>query len=200
MSETTKRGRPAHRIPPKSADMLLMLRLLTKVTNDAKTRKQLVATVRAFLDAGWTLASVADACHVTRQTVFNWKQESEALDITKLVAMDVPPFVSSSPAKVERKPKAMLSEADVKELLMLHDIAKRNRRGRVGTQSFTAECSQRFTDMVWNLHNDKGVSIYAIAKAVGVTVAALQFRLVRYGYKTTTGKSKSYQPMQRLSA
>ena len=42
---------------------------------------------------------------------------------------------------------------------------------------------------------ESGVSGYRLAKELGVTHSAILFRLVRYGYATTEGKSKTYRQL-----
>jgi hypothetical protein len=53
--------------------------------------------------------------------------------------------------------------------------------------------AEEYTRLVDLEHNARGVSLYRLAQLLGVTHGALRFRLVRYGYKTTTSESRVYK-------
>jgi hypothetical protein len=56
--------------------------------------------------------------------------------------------------------------------------------------------AEEFTALLNYAHKIEGVSLYRLAKTLGVTHAAIRFRLCRYGYlKPGLGKSGVYSPV-----
>ena len=179
-------GRRTQRIhltlPQEAKDTLLSLKGMTKK-----------AYIKNLLDKGWTYQSIADVLGVTRQAVEIYskpkykKQDrqqawEQALADTKSFPM---PELPTTPIYKTQRVEA--SAEAVAELKRLHDIAKQV-RGK--GQKHRAEADQ-FTRLAWE-QVQQGISVYSLAKSIGITTAALQFRFVRYGYKVSNGKSKAY--------
>jgi Zn-dependent peptidase ImmA (M78 family) len=61
---------------------------------------------------------------------------------------------------------------------------------------FRAE-AEEYTNLLWKVVSEEGVTLYRLAKSLGVTHSALRFRLIRYGYikPSSDVKSKVYQPI-----
>jgi hypothetical protein len=58
------------------------------------------------------------------------------------------------------------------------------------------EEAEEYTKLLNYAHTVEGVTLYRLAKRLGVTHGALRFRLVRYGYKKpVTATSKVYNPI-----
>jgi hypothetical protein len=58
------------------------------------------------------------------------------------------------------------------------------------------EEAEEYTKLLNHAHTVEGVTLYRLAKRLGVTHGALRFRLVRYGYKKpVTATSKVYTPI-----
>jgi hypothetical protein len=56
--------------------------------------------------------------------------------------------------------------------------------------------AEEYTWLVNYAHTVEGVTLYRLAKRLGVTHGALRFRLARYGYKSpVSGASKAYTPI-----
>jgi hypothetical protein len=56
--------------------------------------------------------------------------------------------------------------------------------------------AEEYTRLLNQAHVEEGVTLYRLAKRLGVTHGALRFRLVRYGYKTpVNATSKVYTPI-----
>ena len=53
--------------------------------------------------------------------------------------------------------------------------------------------AEEFSSLLNQVINVEGVPASHVAKLIGITHGAIQFRLVRYGYASTSGKSKAYQ-------
>jgi hypothetical protein len=57
------------------------------------------------------------------------------------------------------------------------------------------EAAQEYTRLLWHAITVEGVTTYSLAKDLGITHAAIQTRLVRYGYLITQGTSPAYRPL-----
>jgi len=77
----------------------------------------------------------------------------------------------------------------LERLLELQPDAQKNRHN---SNEFW-DAAKEYTALVWEVHNQDGVTLYRLAKRLGLTHGALRFRLARYGYKLPqTGVSKVY--------
>ncbi len=64
---------------------------------------------------------------------------------------------------------------------------------RSNSPRYRAE-AEEYTYLLNQAHKEQGVTLYRLAKLLGVTTSAIAFRLVRYGYRTTElGKSPAYR-------
>jgi hypothetical protein len=65
-----------------------------------------------------------------------------------------------------------------------------------GSGSAYRKEAEEYTALINHAHMVEGVTLYRLAKRLGVTHGALRFRLVRYGYITPkTGVSGVYKPV-----
>jgi hypothetical protein len=55
---------------------------------------------------------------------------------------------------------------------------------------------EEYTALLWHAHSVEGVTLYRLAKRLGITHGAVRFRLVRYGYLATKGKSTAYKTIK----
>jgi hypothetical protein len=84
------------------------------------------------------------------------------------------------------------SPETLKRLLELQPYAQ---QVRSSGKKYRAE-AEEYTSLLNHAHTVEGVTLYRLAKRLGVTHGALRFRLVRYGYKkTVTATSKVYNPI-----
>jgi hypothetical protein len=140
--------------------------------------------------AGWTLQSLATPLKLTRESVrlYGLKEpKSEVLAKVKHLPIVTPPVIELFVERVKRvKPDPQVI-AQLKELqpkaFMVRGKGKSNR-----------EEAELYTRLIYELM-ESGVSGYRIAKELGVTHSALAFRLVRYGYTTSNGTSRSYRKL-----
>ena len=163
-----------------------------------KEKELRAAYVYALRSKGWTLQAVGDSLGVTRERVR--QLESEAIpELVYLVqqapgSYPVPELpteevtVYSGAEYVEPKPETLA------RLRVLQPIAQAIRwdhtKGRAEAEEYTA--------LLWKAHTEEGVSVYRLAKLLGITHGAIQFRFARYGYKETkTGQSKAYKVIKR---
>jgi len=139
---------------------------------------------------GWTLQSLATPLKITRESIrlYTLKEPSgEVLAKVRHLPIIEPPVIEVFVERVKRvKPDPQVI-AQLKELqpkaFLVRGKGKNNR-----------EEAELYTRLIHELM-ESGVSGYRIAKELGVTHSALAFRLVRYGYATSNGKSRSYRQL-----
>ena len=166
-------------LPKEVSDILICLPL--------DERKAYVFELRKV---GWTLQSLATPLKLTRESIrlYGLKEpKSEVLAKVKHLLIVKPPVIEVFVERVKRvKPDPQVI-AQLKELqpkaFMVRGKGKSNR-----------EEAELYTRLIYELM-ESGVSGYRIAKELGVTHSALAFRLVRYGYATSNGTSRSYRQL-----
>lgn len=165
----------------------------TTVGDDTETRNLYIAALRR---AGWTLQSISAVTGITRERV---RQIAESAP--EGITLDDALIVPSPPLKPVRARKQYL-EPDAAKLARLLELQPAAQQNRHNTDEYR-EAAEEYTALVWEVHNQDGVTLYRLAKRLGLTHGALRFRLARYGYKIPeTGKSKVYtriDPSHRVS-
>lgn len=145
------------------------------------------AYAKRLWDNGWTLQSIATPLGVTRQAI---EQYIKSKSVVNGVGFDESsqfsvPEVPSTPIYKTKREEVSLDV--LKKLKELHEIAS---KVRSKSPKYREEAEQ-FTRLAWEqVQGD--VTTYSLAKSLGITNGALLSRFVRYGYKTTNGKSKAY--------
>ena len=159
--------------------------------NDNTTRDRLII---GLVDANWTYEAISNASGLTRERVRQIASASKRLAAEFDIDVDVE--IPEPPLKPERpKPTYIEPHPDtLKRLLELQPYAQQVRAN--GTKY--REEAEEYTALLNHAHTVEGVTLYRLAKRLGVTHGALRFRLVRYGYKKpVTAKSKVYEPIIR---
>lgn len=161
-------------------------------------RNQYVWRLRT--EEGWSLESIGQAIGVTREMVRLIVKELSNTSFTLLPTVShlvVPKRERYEKVTLKRKP------LDPSVLLRLKELHARATllRGKSVDNRFEA---QEFTRLI---HEQTllGVSTYTIAKELGLTIGAINLRLIRYGYRETQGKSRAltrikYNPQQKKEA
>lgn len=156
-----------------------------RVGEDLETRNLYSAALRR---AGWTLQSISAVTGVTRERIrqINDKVTEDALaDLPDTLPVPSPPAKAVRARKVYLEPDA----AKLARLLELQPLAQQNRHN----SGEFRQAAEDYTALVWEIHDGDGVTLYRLAKRLGVTHGALRFRLARYGYKLPeSGVSKVY--------
>lgn len=135
---------------------------------------------------GWTLESIAEPFSITRERV---RQLSNLPAPNVELPADIPlPTPPEKPVKPKRVPTLPTDQATLDLLKELYAEAKlvRYRQPKHRTEA------ELFTKLVWQLVSTKQATTYSLAKYLGITTAALDTRLVRYGYRTSPGASRCY--------
>lgn len=159
-------------------------------TETAKLLKTLSMTdrkayVKRLCLAGWTYQSVADVFKVSRQAIEQYLKKSEPSEYAD--SLPIPEVPSDPIYKVQRQE---VNDDVLAQLKELHAKAKLV-RGKGKKYRYEAEL---FTKLAWE-QTQQGVSVYSLAKSLGVTHGALLFRFVRYGYATSDSQSKVFRQL-----
>lgn len=158
-------------------------------------------TLRAHIfvlrEAGWTLESIASPLGMSRERVRQianqvWDFDGARRD-SKVNGLE---FVPAPPERVKRErkesvPRPRPTADNLARLLELQPLVQ---QVRANSPKYRVE-AEEYTKLIAHEHNDRGVSLYRLAKELGVTHGALRFRLVRYGYKQTESESRVYKPI-----
>lgn len=176
-----------HKLPQEVVDAF------TKIGSDTQMRN---AYIRKLRENQWSLQAIADAVGgMTRERVrqiVNGVYENSGSASTLSSSMNFP--VPVPPLKPVKEPKvyAEPSEQTLSRLLELQPLAQ---QVRSHSPKFRQE-AEEYTALINHAHTVEGVSLYRLAKRLGVTHGSLRFRMARYGYlKTHNSKSTCYKPI-----
>lgn len=144
--------------------------------------------IRGLRFKGWTLEAIASASSLTRERVRQIASTPSSTSVSLTVEIPEPPIKPERPRPVYIEP----SPATLDRLLELQPYAQ---QVRSSGKKYRAE-AEEYTALLNHAHVNEGVTLYRLAKRLGVTHGALRFRLVRYGYKQPiTATSKVYTPI-----
>lgn len=152
------------------------------------------AYATALRKKGWTLTSIAKPLNLTRESIRQYAKIEVTEETQKKIANLPLPDVPSVPIVVSRYTRIPIEQGVMEQLKELYKKARMVR----GKSQNNREEAEQFTRLLWE-QVERGVTIYSIAQALGVTPSGLSFRLVRYGYTTSNGKSPAYNPMKHRS-
>jgi predicted transcriptional regulator len=143
------------------------------------------AYVKRLCLAGWTYQSVADVFKVSRQAIEQYLKKSEPSEYAD--SLPIPEVPSDPIYQVKRQ------EVTDDVLLELKEVYEKAKLVRGKGKKYRHE-AELFTKLAWE-QTQQGVSVYSLAKSLGVTHSALLFRFVRYGYTTTESQSKVFRKL-----
>lgn len=156
----------------------------------------IAAHIVALRQSGWTLDSIAQPLGMSRERVRQIGNTiidvPRALEVSAAHELDsvpaAPVRATKASTRVKRVPSPTPSPEVIERLLELQPLV---RQVRANSPAYRGE-AEEYTRL---LHEEskRGVTLYRLAKELGVTHGALRFRLVRYGYKNTTSNAKVYQ-------
>jgi len=167
-----------------------------KDLRDNKHTEMFADYVALLREEGWSLASIADPQGMTRERIRQIANSCKSLELAQAFADArgwVVPRVPKLEAKYLRKTPLPLkpSEETIARLLALKPVASSVRwtsnKGRAEAEEYVSIIAGEIK---------RGVSVYMVAKVLGVTPLAIRSRLSRYGHlPPTTGGSETYQAM-----
>ena len=175
-------------LPSHVADVLKSLE-----KDDTLVRNSYLAALRY---KGWTLQSIADAVGLTRERI-RQIETSTSMDLVEQIKMFPEQFpIPEIPTFTETRVVYETFEPNPATLARLKELQPYAQLVRSHSPRYRAE-AEEYAALLWKAHNDENVTLYHLAKCLGVTHGALRFRLVRYGYMTPSdgGKSKAYRPI-----
>jgi transcriptional regulator with XRE-family HTH domain len=152
--------------------------------------------IRSLADADWTFEAIAGASGITRERVrqisktqhMMWPADPKLSEHS----LDIP----EPPIKFE-KPKREYIEPSPKTLQRLLELQPYAQQVRSNGTKYREE-AEEYTALLNHAHTVEEVTLYRLAKRLGITHGAIRFRLVRYGYKKAiTATSKVYMPIIR---
>lgn len=170
-----------HTLPKEVIDAFLIL--------DNETRNAYIVALRK---AQWSLQSIADAVGgLTRERI---RQISDGrapmVDETKISYLPIP----TPPEKPKKEPR-VYAEPTPETLARLLELQPLAQQVRSHSPRFRKE-AEEYTALINHSHTVEGVSIYRLAKRLGVTHGSIRFRMARYGYLTTHNSNSScYKPI-----
>lgn len=156
------------------------------------SRNKRDAMIYYLYTVGWTYQAIADASGVTRE-----RTRQICMSMAGVAAYMLPETFPMFPAAPVHTPKLKKTYVEpspdtLSRLLALQPAAQ---KVRSSSKSFRKE-AEEYTALLNYAHKIEKVTLYRLAKRLGVTHGALRFRLARYGYLSpATGKSKVYKPV-----
>lgn len=143
--------------------------------------------VKSLRSVGWTLESISAVLGMSReavrQIIARGADESRAVGLP----LPIPPLV-----EVVEREKKVYAEPQPDRLARMLELQPLAQKVRSHSVDYRKE-AEEYTLLLHKTHVEDGVSIYRLAKRLGVTHGAIRFRLARYGYKPSPkGSSKVY--------
>lgn len=166
--------------------------LKTLEKDDTLVRNSYLAALRY---KGWTLQSIADAVGLSRERIRQIEVQvgQDLIEQIKMFPEQFP--LPDTPTITETRVVYEAYEPSPKTLERLKELQPYAQLVRSHSPKYRAE-AEEYAALLWKAHNEENVTLYHLAKCLGVTHGALRFRLVRYGYMTSiSGKSRAYKPI-----
>jgi len=132
------------------------------------------ANIQALAQVGWTGACIGESLGLTRERIRQITKDPEVMgDVT----IEVPEAPRVEHKEYSRRVVTMPDPEVLRGLLALKPIAQRARSSNSLGRAESAEYTRLLASEL-----SRGVSVYQLANALGVTNNAIRFRLMRYGY------------------
>lgn len=167
------------------SDVAEALRSIT----DKDTRSSYIKALRI---KDWTLSSIASAIGVTRERVRQLEKEASPSVMLEIMHSGEFPLPDPPQIAYEVKDPPVYIEPSAETLSRLLELQPVAQSVRYNHSAGRDE-AEEYTALLHFAHTVEGVTLYRLAKRLGITHGAIRFRLARYGYITPkTGKSKVY--------
>lgn len=164
-------------LPQETADLLKSLDLVGRNS-----------LIHALTNKGWTQASIGNALDLSRETIRQVIRGTTAQPLATEIVLPEPPRYPM-PTRVE------YTMPNPELLARLKELQPFAQQVRSSSKKFRSEAEEY--SYLLDQATKQGVTVYRLAKLLGVTPSAIQFRLVRYGYRNSNGESKSYQTIKK---
>ena len=169
------------------APTVVSLNLIPKT--DSHIRSGYIQVLRM---KGWTLESIGAALDLTRERVRQLEAKARPQDSLYVLSNPGTFPVPEIPKKTIYKEVSFFAEPSGKDLARLRQLQPLAALVRSNSPDYRAE-AEEFSALLNKVINVEQVPASHIARLLGVTHGAIMFRLVRYGYASSKGKSKAYQ-------
>lgn len=192
----SKRTMIKKQVPVTQHQTLPFIATVTLNTIDDKdTRAAYIYVLRM---KGWKLQAVADALGLTRERIRQIESKaSPALALHILADPGSFPVPELDTMEIEVLAPPVYVEPSPETLARLLELQPLAQKVRYDHTQYRKE-AEEYSALIWNTYSVEGVTLYRLAKRLGVTHGALRFRLVRYGYLLPkSGKSKCYTPIKQ---
>jgi|TARA_B110000971_G_C20032412_1_gene512123 hypothetical protein len=147
------------------------------------------ALIYALVSKSWTYEAVANASGLTRERV---RQIVRAVEkVSAEIHFDLGFDVPEPPLKPQRV-RATYVEPTPETLARLLELQPYAQQVRSSSPRYREE-AEEYTALLNHARTVEQVTLYRLAKRLGITHGAIRFRLARYGYiEPGTAKSKVY--------
>lgn len=172
-----------HQLPQEVVDAF------AKIGTDTLQRN---AYIRVLRNNHWSLQSIADAAGgMTRERVRQIVEGSYAGSDTAL-SLTLP--TPTPPLKAVKEPK-VYTEPSPETLARLLELQPLAQQVRSHSPRYRQE-AEEYTALINHAYTVEKVSLYRLAKRLGVTHGSLRFRMARYGYLNShNSTSTCYKPI-----
>lgn len=140
--------------------------------------------IHELLDKGWTQASIGRACNLSRESIRQIAKTTKHTTQTNYPLPEAPRYPIPEPVVYTLPPEEMLAR--------LKELQPYAQKVRSFSPKYRAE-AEEYSYLLAQATTKHGVTVYRLAKLLGITPSAIQFRLVRYGYRSSEGQSRSYR-------
>jgi transcriptional regulator with XRE-family HTH domain len=174
--------------------------IATVALNTIEDKDMRAAYIYALRIKGWKLQALADAVGLTRERIRQIEAKaSPALVIHVLADPGSFPVPELDTIEIEVPAPPVFIEPSPETLARLLELKPLAQKVRYDHSTYRKE-AEEYSALIWHAHSVEGVTLYRLAKRLGVTHGALRFRLARYGYKLPqTAKSKCYTPIKETN-
>jgi hypothetical protein len=152
------------------------VRAQLRFTKDIGNKGQLKAHIKVLRNKGWTYQCIGEALYLTRERARQLAGEAHTSEINRLL---------EDPVFSDYLPTPPLIAYELKPLA--ERVRSSSKTGRVEAEEYVA--------LLHYANTVENVSIYQLARALGVTRLALSSRLIRYGYAVTTSTTRTFAPI-----
>jgi plasmid maintenance system antidote protein VapI len=172
-----------HTLPKHIHDEFRKLATASGDTEKQEKLQRRLNLIHLLADAGWTYTSIGDAIGVSRERVRQLANNKPAEALASVVEIPKPP----APAVYQKKVLPVPSGNRLERLLELQPVVQ---LVRSYSPKFREE-AEEYTSLMYKVYKEDGVSMNRIAKMLGITQAAVNSRLIRYGYKPACNSSNA---------
>ena len=147
------------------------------------------AYARALRNQGWSLQSIGDVFSVSRERV---RQICSGPDIG---AEQVAHLPLPTPLLKPIKEKKVYPEPSAEALERLKQLQPFAQQVRSHSPRYRKE-AEEYSALIYKVYKEENVSLFRLARYLGVTHGSLRFRLARYGYMNNSKSNSScYRPI-----